>query len=64
VEELDGLKEGESVVELRGVICKSLDGVVAGTWWALRVMARYGPGKRWICQGVYQIEQIKIRDFP
>ena len=28
MEELDGLKEGEGVVELRGVICKSSDEVV------------------------------------
>jgi len=28
VKDLDGLKEGERFVELLGVICKSLDGVV------------------------------------
>jgi len=45
VEELDGLKEGEGLLRCEGSFARAWTRLL-GTWWALRVVARYGQEKR------------------
>ena len=61
MEELDGLKEGEGVFSCEGSFARAWTGLL-GTWWALRVVARYEQEKRWVMVSALSVlQKLQVR---